>query len=125
MSETCNVAETFSKLYHLENDFEIISIPGYTSGATTFLWNTGRHRCRFTGCTIFFPRGRWVAAVLDGVSDRERYIERLELIRALDFDLIVPGIAAAGQPYYALVEKPEAERHISAILERMCRGESG
>jgi hypothetical protein len=66
-----------------------------------------------------------VAAVLDGVSDRERYIESLELIRTLDFDLIVPGIAAAGQPYYAFVEKAEAERRIGEILERLRRGESG
>ncbi len=66
-----------------------------------------------------------MAAVLDGVSDRERYIESLKLIRALDFDLIVPGIAAAGQPYYAFVEKPEAERRIGAILERLRHGESG
>ena len=63
-----------------------------------------------------------MAAVLEGVSDRERYIESLELIRTLDFDLIVPGIAAAGQPYYAFVEKPEAEQRIGAILERLRRG---
>ncbi len=62
--------------------------------------------------------------MLDGVSDRERYIESLKLIRTLDFDLLVPGIAAAGQPYYACVEKPEAERRIGAILERLHRGES-
>ena len=65
------------------------------------------------------------AAVLDGVSDRERYIESLELIRTLDFDLIVPGIAAAGEPYYEFVEKAEAERYIDEILERVRRGESG
>ena len=119
------VAETFSERHHVDDDFEVIPIPGHTSGATAFLWDAGRHRCLSTGDTISFPRGEWVAAVLDGVSDRERYIESLELIRTLDFDLIVPGIAAAGQPYYAFVEKPEAERRIGAILERLRRGESG
>jgi hypothetical protein len=63
--------------------------------------------------------------MLDGISDRERYIESLKLINTLDFDLLVPGIAAAGQPYYAFVEKPEAERRIDVILERLRRGESG
>jgi hypothetical protein len=63
--------------------------------------------------------------VLDGVSDRERYIESLELIRSLDFDLLVPGIASAGQPYYEFVEKTEAEQHIGEILERVRRGENG
>ena len=74
---------------------------------------------------MFFARGRWRAAVLDGVSDREKYIESLELIRSLDFDLVVPGIAPAGQPYYEFVEKAEAERKIDGILERVRRGESG
>ena len=125
VSEICNVAETFSKRHYLDGDFEVIPVPGHTSGATAFLWDTGQHRCLFTGDTIFFPRGKWVAAVLDGVSDPERYIESLELIRPLDFDLIVPGIAAAGQPYYTFVEKPEAERRIGEILERLRRGEGG
>jgi len=125
VSEICHVAETFSERHHLDEDFEIIPVPGHTSGATAFLWDTGQHRCLFTGDTIFFPQGKWVAAVLAGVSDRERYIESLELIRTLDFDLIVPGIAAASQPYYAFVEKGEAERRIGEILERLRRGESG
>jgi hypothetical protein len=63
--------------------------------------------------------------VLDGVSDRERYIDSLELIRTLDFDIVVPGIAPAGEPYYELVEKSEAERRTDEILERLRRGESG
>jgi glyoxylase-like metal-dependent hydrolase (beta-lactamase superfamily II) len=83
------------------------------------------HRVLFTGDTIFFSRGRWRAAVLDGVSDRERYIDSLELIRTLDFDLIVPGIAPAGEPYYEFVEKAGAERYIDEILERVRGGESG
>ena len=125
VSDTCNVAETFSERHRLDEDFEVIPTPGHTSGATAFLWDAGRHRCLFTGDTIFFPRSKWVAAVLDGVSDRERYIESLELICTLDFDLILPGIAAADQPYYAFVEKPEAEQRIGAILERLRRGKSG
>ena len=125
VSETCNVAETFSERHHLDEDFEVIPIPGHTSGATAFLWDTGQHRCLFTGDTIFFPRGEWVAALLEGVSNRERYIQSLELIRTLDFDLIVPGIASAGQPYYEFVKKAEAKQRIDAILERLRRGKSG
>jgi hypothetical protein len=47
------------------------------------------------------------------------------LIRGLDFDLIVPGIAAACQPCYEVVEKVWAERRIDEIFERLRRGESG
>ena len=124
-SEICEVSETFSERHKIGDDFEVIPIPGHTDGATAFLWDTGEHRALFTGDTVFFGRGRWRAAVLDGISDRERYIESLQLIRSLDFDLVVPGIALAGQPYYEFVEKADAERNVGEILERVRRGEGG
>jgi glyoxylase-like metal-dependent hydrolase (beta-lactamase superfamily II) len=124
-SEICEVYETFSQRHTLGDDFEVIPIPGHTEGATAYLWDSGEHRVLFTGDTVFFARGRWRAAVLDGVSDREKYIQSLELIRSLDFDVVVPGIAPAGQPYYEFVEKAEAVRKIDGILERVRRGESG
>jgi Metallo-beta-lactamase superfamily len=124
-AEICNVAATFSERHKLDEDFEIIPIPGHTSGATAFLWDSGQHRVLFTGDTIFFGRSKWRAAVLEGVSDRERYIESLESIRSLDFDLIVPGIAAAGRPYYSFTDRAEATQQIDAILERLRRGEDG
>jgi hypothetical protein len=52
-------------------------------------------------------------------------MQSLELIRGLDFDFVVPGIAPAGEPYYEPVDKSEAERRIDEILERLRRGESG
>jgi glyoxylase-like metal-dependent hydrolase (beta-lactamase superfamily II) len=107
MSETCNVAGTFSKRHHLDElGFEIIPVPGHTSGATAFLWDTGQDRCLSTGDTIYFVRDRWRAAVLDEVSDRERYIESLELIRSLDFDLVVPGIAPRASPITRWSRRP-------------------
>jgi hypothetical protein len=124
VSETCNVDETFSERHMLDDDFEVIPTPGHTRGATVFLWDAGQHRCLFTGDTIYFHKGEWVAAVLDGVSDRERYIESLELIRSLDFDLIVPSVASAGQPYYASTDNADAQRRIGVILERLRRGEN-
>jgi len=125
VAQICNVDATFSGRHKLDEDFEVIPIPGHTSGATAFLWDSGQHRVLFTGDTIFFGRSKWRAAVLDGVSDRERYIESLELIRSLDFDLIVPGIATAGRPYYSFTDRTEATRQIDAILERLRRGEDG
>jgi hypothetical protein len=124
-AEVCNVDATFSERHKLDEDFEIIPVPGHTSGATAFLWDSGQHRVLFTGDTIYLGRDRWRAAVLDGVSDRERYIESLGLIRTLDFDLIVPGIASAGLPYYSFTDRAEATKQIEAILERLHRGEAG
>src|SRR6266508_188644 len=129
VSGTCNVDHTFSERHRLDEDFEVIPTPGHTSGATAYLWDSGEHRCLFTGDTIFFPGGEWRALLLrsnappslDGVSDRERYLDSLELIRALDFDLLVPSLATAGQPYYEFVERSDAVRRIEAIIERVGR----
>jgi hypothetical protein len=45
--------------------FEVIPTPGHTSGATAFLWHSGEHRYLFTGDTIYFRDGDWIAAVLE------------------------------------------------------------
>jgi glyoxylase-like metal-dependent hydrolase (beta-lactamase superfamily II) len=124
VAASCKVGETFSERHRLDDDFEIIPTPGHTSGATAFLWNSGEHRCLFVGDTIVIRHSDWGAVLLEGVSDRDSYIESLELIRALDFDVLVPSVASAGQPHYAFVDRTEAERQVDAILERMRRGES-
>ena len=56
-------------------------------------------------------------------SDRRAYIESLELIRELDFDVLVPWAASGGEPSYALTDRADARRRIDAILERLRRGE--
>jgi glyoxylase-like metal-dependent hydrolase (beta-lactamase superfamily II) len=123
VSGTCNVDETFSERHMLDDDFEVIPTPGHTRGATAFLWDSGRHRCLFTGDTIYFRDGEWVAALLAGTSDRGKYIESLELIRNLDFDVLVPWVATTGQPYHAVIDKTDARRRVDAILKRVQRGE--
>jgi glyoxylase-like metal-dependent hydrolase (beta-lactamase superfamily II) len=118
-----HVRGSFSGRHRFEDDFEIIPIPGHTSGATAFLWDSGEHRMLFTGDTIYLDRGEWVAAVLDS-SDRSDYIRSLEAIRELDFDTLVPWAARGGEPYHASTDRAEARRRIDAILERIRRGES-
>jgi glyoxylase-like metal-dependent hydrolase (beta-lactamase superfamily II) len=116
------VRGTFSRRHLLHDDFEVIPTPGHTSGATAYLWETDGLRLLFTGDTIYLHEGEWVAAVL-GSSDRAAYLESLDLIRDLDFDVLVPWAATAGQPYYAVTDRPDARRRIDAILERVRRGE--
>ncbi len=123
VSGRCNVDGTFSERHMLDDDFEVIPTPGHTRGATAFLWDSGRHRCLFTSDTIYFRDGEWVAALLAGASDRGNYIDSLELIRDLDFDVLVPWAATGGQPYHALTDKTDARRRVDAILERVQRGE--
>jgi glyoxylase-like metal-dependent hydrolase (beta-lactamase superfamily II) len=117
-----NVRGTFSRRHVFDDDFQVIPTPGHTSGATAYLWDSGGHRALFTGDTVYLDGGEWVAAVLEDSSDRAAYLESLELIRELDFDVLVPW-AARGEPYHAVVSHAEARRRIDAIIERVRRGE--
>ena len=117
-----HVRGTFSRRHLLDDDFEVIPTPGHTSGATAYLWDSGQHRFLFTGDTLYLNDGEWVAAVL-GSSERGPYIESLELMKELDFDVLVPWAASGGQPYHAVTSHAEARRRIDAILERVRHGE--
>ncbi len=61
-----------------------------------------------------------MAALLDS-SDREDYIESLELIRGLEFDVIVPWAASLDGSYYGFTDKSDIGRRIDKILEGMRR----
>jgi glyoxylase-like metal-dependent hydrolase (beta-lactamase superfamily II) len=124
VAQKAHVRGTFSRRHLLDDDFEVIPAPGHTTGATAFLWDSGRHRFLFTGDTIYLSDGEWVAAVLES-SDRVAYAGSLELIRELDFDVLVPWAATAGEPYYAMTGRADARRRIDAILERIRRREGG
>jgi hypothetical protein len=116
------VYEAFTSRHALDDDFEVIPTPGHTRGATAFLWSNGGNRFLFTSDTIYLRDGEWVATVL-GESDRKSYIASLELIRDLDFDVLVPWATTRGQPCYALTDKSDAQRRIGAVLDRVRRGE--
>ncbi len=64
-AETVAIAGTFSERHKDGDDFEAVPIPGHTRGATAYLWNSGRHRCLFTGDSVYLRQGEWVAAVLE------------------------------------------------------------
>jgi glyoxylase-like metal-dependent hydrolase (beta-lactamase superfamily II) len=101
------------------DDVQVIPVPGHTPGATAFLWNGAL----FTGDTIYLDGGEWVAAVLES-SDRAAYVESLERLRELDFELLVPWAASIDGPYVARTDRADARRHIDAILARVRRGEN-
>jgi len=124
VAETCTVDETFSERHLLDDDFEVIPTPVHTSGATAFLWSGEQHRCLFTGDTIMLRKGEWGVVLLDGISDRGEYLESLELIRGLDFDLLVPGFGTSGLPFYAVTDKADRERRIDELLARVKGGEN-
>jgi glyoxylase-like metal-dependent hydrolase (beta-lactamase superfamily II) len=114
------VDEAFSERTMVDADFEVIPTPGHTPGAKAFLWDSGHHRHLFTGDTIYLDNGEWVAALLAS-SDRESYVASLELIRDLDFDLLVPWAATHGRPYMSSTNRVETGRRIDAILKKLNR----
>lgn len=117
-----HVRGTFSRRHALDEDLEVIPIPGHTPGATAYLWDSGEHRMLFTGDTIHLRGGEWVPAVLES-SDREAYVASLELIRELDFDVLVPWAASAGGPWHSLTDRADARRRVDAIIDRVRGGE--
>jgi glyoxylase-like metal-dependent hydrolase (beta-lactamase superfamily II) len=122
VADHLTVGDTFSERAMLDGDFELIPTPGHTSGATAYRWDTGRHRLLFTGDTIYLSDGEWRAAVLPGSSDRDLYTASLELIRELDFDVLVPWAATAGQPCLAITDPADRRRRIDEILDRVRHG---
>jgi hydroxyacylglutathione hydrolase len=41
VAETCAAEAAFAERHRLDDDFEVIPIPGHTSRSTAFLWDTG------------------------------------------------------------------------------------
>ena len=112
---------TFSRRHILDDDFEVIPTPGHTPGATAYLWDSGEHRVLFTGDTIYLDDGQWIAAVLPS-SDRDAYLQSLELIRSQEFDVLAPWAATRGQPYLVHTTPEDARRRIDWIIERVKDG---
>ena len=112
------VAHVFSKRHAIGGDFEVIPTPGHTPGATAFLWHAGGRRYLFTGDTIYLSDGEWTPALLES-SDRAAYLASLELIRELDFDVLVPWAATAGQRWYAETDREDTRRRIDAITSNL------
>jgi glyoxylase-like metal-dependent hydrolase (beta-lactamase superfamily II) len=119
--ERQTVDATFADRASLGGGFELIPIPGHTPGATAFLWDNGERRYLFTGDTIYLTHGEWVAAVLDS-SDRDAYIGSLELLREIEFDVLVPWGSSAGEPWFAATDRDDSRRRIGAIIERVRSG---
>lgn len=106
---------TFTGRHQLGEGFEIIPIPGHTPGATAFLWERAGRRYLFTGDTLYLERGEWVAGLLAS-SDRDGMTASLDLIRELDFDVLVPWAASAGDPWWAITDRADTRRRIDRAL---------
>lgn len=121
VERTVPVRAAFSRRHTLDDDFEAIPIPGHTPGSTAYRWRRGGRSILFTGDSIYLDGDEWVAAVL-GSSDRAAYIASLELLREVEFDVLVPWAATAGRPFFAVTDPADARARIDAILTRLRAG---
>ncbi|WP_205698928.1 MBL fold metallo-hydrolase [Conexibacter sp. SYSU D00693] len=118
VARTVSVDATFTDRHH-DGDLEVVPVPGHTPGATAYVWDDDGRRVLFTGDTLFVRGGQWVAALLDGVSDRERYVESLHLLAALEPDLLVPGVAPVGETGAYATDPADARRRIEEVAARL------
>ena len=121
LAQSLPVDATFAERQSIDDDLEIIPIPGHTPGTTAFLWDNGAHRLLFTGDCLTSESGQWRAAVL-GTSDRAAYLESLALIRALRFDVLVPWAATAGERCLDVVTKSQIHERIDELSARIDAG---
>lgn len=112
---------TFTGRRWAGEDLEVIPTPGHTAGVTTFLWDSGEHRFLFSGDSIWVQGGEWKAVVL-GDSNRTDYLASLDLMRELDFDVLVPWGAETGAPCFDVVTRSQARQRIEAIIARVEAG---
>lgn len=115
------VAGTFAERQRIDDDFELIPIPGHTPGSTAFLWDSGSHRFLFSGDSVWIDHGEWSAVVLDPGA-RAGYLESLELLRGLEFDVLVPWGVTEGEPCIEAVERSAARERIGSIIARVEAG---
>ncbi|HCY1636433.1 TPA: MBL fold metallo-hydrolase [Staphylococcus aureus] len=119
-----SVQKQFSNRVMLDKDLEIILAPGHTPGTTLFLWDDGHHRYLFTGDFICFEGKRWRTVIL-GSSDREKSIQSLEMVKELDFDVLVPWVTIKDEPLVYFVENEyEKREQIQNIIDRVREGEN-
>jgi glyoxylase-like metal-dependent hydrolase (beta-lactamase superfamily II) len=119
-AERMRIDGTFAEREVVGDDFEIVPLPGHTPGATAFLWRGAL----FTGDSIYLDGADWVVALDVSGSDRAAFLESLELVRELEYDVLVPWAASARGPSVAATDASDARRRIDAIIARVRRGES-
>lgn len=120
VGDALDVRATFSRRHTLDEDFEVIPIPGHTPGSTAYLWNDGERRYLFTADSIYLSGGGWVDGLLDS-SDRDAYLRSLEALREEEFDVLVPWAAPAGEAWFAETDPADARRRIDALIKRVSR----
>ena len=115
---------TFNTQQLIADDLEVIPSLAHTPGTAFYLWDTGEHRVLFVGDSFWVEDGVWKAVLL-GESDRRRFLETLEHMRDIDFDVLAPWPAQRGRPAIDEVTPAQKEHQINGLVTRIMAGASG
>ena len=118
------VTGTFDRHDRIGDDLEVIPSLAHTPGTTFYLWNSGEHKVLFVGDSFWVEDGIWKAVFL-GESDRKRFLETLEHMRDLDFDVLAPWPAQRGLSAIDVVTPQQKRDQVDALLARLRAGASG
>lgn len=118
------VAGAFADDVAVDDDLRAIPTPSHTEGTKSYLWDSGTHRYLFTGDFIWIEDGEWKAVVLDERL-REDYVTSLELVRELDFDVLVPwGVTEGDDPAFVITDDDDRRERLTRIIDRVAAGGS-
>lgn len=117
------IADVFSNLNDI-GGIEVVPLPGHTLGATAFLWTDGGCRYLFSGDSVWIHNGRWEAVVI-GESDRRLYLQSMEILAELEFDVLVPWVSLQGSPFTDSADRQKIQMEIGGIIARLRKGENG
>ncbi|MEM1107961.1 MAG: MBL fold metallo-hydrolase [Planctomycetota bacterium] len=100
--------------HFLEEDLEVIPLPGHTSGGLGLIWKNGATRYLFTGDFLYFDGHTWIA----GAKTKRKIQPSLELIKTLPFDVLVGcGSDGVDRPYARLKTSQAKAEFIDQILD--------
>lgn len=119
ITKKCTVHETLSGATDIANDLIAIPTPGHCPGSTCYLWQGPDARYLFTGDTIYFEGGDWKVYI--DPSDAEIMTQSLQVIAALEFDVMLPGLYI-GDVWQMEVAKDDVQQRVNEIVERLKQG---
>ncbi|AMM18978.1 hypothetical protein AX769_01015 [Frondihabitans sp. PAMC 28766] len=124
LESSMRVDGAFDTQQLIGDDLEVIPSLAHTPGTTFYLWDTGEHRVLFVGDSIWVEDGVWKGVLL-GESDRSRFLETLEHMRDIDFDVLAPWPAQRGRPVIDVVTPSQKRHQIDGLVTRITAGASG
>lgn len=100
---------------------EVIPTPGHSPGSTCFLVHSGNgEQYLFTGDTLYLGAdGTWKPGLLPN-SDRQSLVESLELLRALEPNVVLSS-AFAGDAGFQRISPGRWSGHVARALEGLRR----